>query len=207
MFSNALQTQEQLKGQNEYYSVVAEGVMLDRVYSMRYKSYSADKYIEKNSSEKFFDEYDNVPNSINFLAYHGKKAIGSMRACVYDPSKSYDVPAMDIFDKEIEENFGYDQTFVEMNKFVIDPSFQRRGGMHARFMLMGAVLDESLNRGAKAILVACRSEHVKFYQILGGKAISAEKSYPHLNFKTVLMLCTELDWSKRFLQRKLRVAA
>jgi hypothetical protein len=95
---------------------------------MRYKSYSADRYIEENSSGKFLDEYDNTSGSINFLAYQGCKAIGSMRACVYDPLKDAKVPAMEIFDKEIQDNLGYNETFVEINKFVIDPSFQRKGG-------------------------------------------------------------------------------
>lgn len=204
MLTNALPVQKNI--QNDYYSIVAKGPLLDRVYSMRYRSYSAEGYIEKNSSLKFIDEYDDKPNSVCFLAYQQTKAIGSMRACVYDPSEKSMIPVMEVFDTELRDNVGYDNIFVEMNKFVIDPSFQRKGGMHARLMLMGSVLSESLNRKASAVVVAVRMEHIRFYQLFGGKVISDVKSYPHLSFKTVLMVCTELGAADQMLKNKLRAA-
>lgn len=204
MLNTAIQAQE--NQHNDYYSVIAKGPMLDRVYSMRYRSYSAEGYIAENSSLKFIDEYDNKPDSVCFLAYQKTKAIGSMRACVYDPSKESLIPVMEVFENEIRDNIGYDNILVEMNKFVIDPTFQRRGGMHARLMLMGSVLNESISRNAKAVLVAVRPEHTRFYQIFGGKVISGIKSYPHLSFKTVLMVCNDLDLAGNILRSKLRAA-
>lgn len=124
MLTTALQTQE--KPQSDYYSVIAKGPMLDRVYSMRYRSYSAEGYIEENSSLKFIDEYDNKPNSTCFLLYHQNKAVGSMRTCVFDSSERLAVPVMDVFDEEIRNTIGYGSTFVEVNKFVIDRSLRRK---------------------------------------------------------------------------------
>lgn len=205
MLNAAIQSQQ--TQQNDYYSVIAKGPMLDRVYSMRYKSYSAEGYIKENSSQKFIDEYDDQPNSVCFLAYQKTKAIGSMRACVYDPSqKNSMVPVMEVFDEELRNNVGYDNVFVEMNKFVIDPSFQRKGGMHARLMLMGSVLNESIQRNATSVVVAVRTEHVRFYQLFGGEVISGVKSYPHLSFKTVLMVCRGLEAADKMLRNKLRAA-
>ncbi|HTF97769.1 MAG TPA: hypothetical protein VL995_16655 [Cellvibrio sp.] len=205
MLNVALKPQE--THHNDYYSVIAKGPMLDRVYGMRYRSYSADGYIKENTSQKFIDEYDDKPNSVCFLAYQQTKAIGSMRACVYDPSQENSmIPVMEVFDEELRNHVGYDNIFVEMNKFVIDPSFQRKGGMHARLMLMGSVLNESLKRNATSVVVAVRTEHIRFYQLFGGKVISDVKSYPHLSFKTVLMVCTELEAADRMLRRKLRAA-
>lgn len=204
MLSTAIQTQE--NQHNDYYSVIAKGPMLDRVYSMRYRSYSAEGYIAENSSQKFIDEYDNQPNSVCFLAYQKSKAIGSMRACVYDPSGQALIPVMEVFESEIRDHVGYDNILVEMNKFVIDPSFQRKGGMHARLTLMGSVLNESVSRNAKAVLVAVRPEHTRFYQLFGAKVISGIKSYPHLSFKTVLMVCSDLSAAGNILRSKLRAA-
>lgn len=205
MLNVALKPQE--THHNDYYSVIAKGPMLDRVYGMRYRSYSADGYIKENTSQKFIDEYDDKPNSVCFLAYQQTKAIGSMRACVYDPSQENSmIPVMEVFDEELRNHVGYDNIFVEMNKFVIDPSFQRKGGMHARLMLMGSVLNESIKRNATSVVVAVRTEHIRFYQLFGGKVISDVKSYPHLSFKTVLMVCTELEAADRMLRRKLRAA-
>lgn len=204
MLTTALKTQE--NQHSDYYSVIAKGPMLDRVYSMRYRSYSAEGYIQENSSSKFIDEYDDKSNSVCFLAYQQTKAIGSMRACVYDPSEKSMVPVMEVFDEELRNNVGYDNIFVEMNKFVIDPTFQRKGGMHARLMLMGSVLTESISRQATAVVVAVRPEHTRFYQLFGGKVISGIKSYPHLSFKTVLMVCTGLEAADQMLKSKLRAA-
>ena len=204
MLTTALQAQ--VKQHNDYYSVIAKGPMLDRVYSMRYRSYSAEGYIEENSSQKFIDEYDGQPNSICFLAYQQNKAIGSMRACVYDPSGESILPVMEVFESEIRDNVGYDNILVEMNKFVIDTSFQRKGGMHARLTLMGSVLNESVSRNAKAVLVAVRPEHTRFYKLFGAEVISGIKSYPHLSFKTVLMVCNDLDLAGNILRSKLRAA-
>lgn len=192
---------------NNYHAIVAKGPLLDRVYTMRYRSYSAEGYIAENSSRKFIDEYDNKPNSVCFLAYQQTKAIGSMRACVYDPADRISIiPVMEVFDDELRDNVGYENVFVEMNKFVIDPTFQRRGGMQARLMLMGSVLTESIKRNATSVVVAVRTEHVKFYQLFGGKVISDIKSYPHLSFKTVLMVCEDLEAADRMLRNKLRAA-
>ncbi len=193
--------------QSNYYTMIAKGPMLDRVYTMRYSSYSGQGYIKENSSRKFIDEYDGKPNSICFLAYQQTKAIGSMRACVYDPAdKDSIIPVMEVFDDELRDNVGYENVFVEMNKFVIDPTFQRKGGMQARLMLMGSVLTESIERNATSVVVAVRPEHIKFYQLFGGKVISDIKSYPHLSFKTVLMVCTDLEAADRMLRNKLRAA-
>ncbi|MDO8265649.1 MAG: GNAT family N-acetyltransferase [Candidatus Saccharibacteria bacterium] len=203
MLTNALQTQE--KPQSDYYSVIAKGPMLDRVYSMRYRSYSTEGYIEENSSLKFIDEYDNKPNSTCFLLYHQNKAVGSMRTCVFDPNERLAVPVMDVFDDEIKHNIGYDSTFVEVNKFVIDPSFQRKGGVEARMLLVGTVVEEAIRRGSSSILIAVRPAHVRFYKMLGCNPISDAKSYPHLTFKTVLMACTDIQWSRNFIRSKVNV--
>lgn len=193
------------KPQSDYHSVVAKGPMLDKVYSMRYRSYSAEGYIAENSSLKFIDEYDDKPNSTCFLLYHQDKAVGSMRTCVFDPSERLAVPAMDVFDAEIRNSIGYDSTFTEVNKFVIDPSFQRKGGSEARLLLVGTVIDEAIRRGSSSLLIAVRPAHVRFYRILGSKPISEVKPYPHLSFETVLMACTDLNWSRNFIRSRMAV--
>lgn len=203
MLTTALQTQE--KPQSDYYSVIAKGPMLDRVYSMRYRSYSAEGYIEENSSLKFIDEYDNKPNSTCFLLYHQNKAVGSMRTCVFDSSERLAVPVMDVFDEEIRNTIGYGSTFVEVNKFVIDPTFQRKGGVEARMLLVGTVVEEAIRKGSSSIVIAVRPAHVRFYKMLGCHQISDAKSYPHLSFKTVLMACTDIQWSRNFIRSKVDV--
>lgn len=204
MLSTALQPQQNPR--NDYYSITAKGPMLDRVYSMRYRSYSAEGYIEHNSSLKFIDEYDGKPNSKCFLAYHRNNVVGSIRTCVYSPAKAdLEIPIMECFGKEIKNLIGYDEVFLEPNKFVIDPQFQRRGGLQARFLLLGTAVEEAIRQEAKNIVVAVRTEHIKFYQMFGGKLASDEKSYPHLNFKTVLMICSDVKKCREFIKSKVDI--
>lgn len=203
MLTTARQSQE--KQHNDYYSVIAKGPMLDRVYSMRYRSYSAEGYIEENSSQKFIDEYDNTPNSTCFLAYHRSSVVGSIRACVFNPSQGLNIPIMECFEKEIRNSIGYDGIFLEPNKFVVDPQFQRRGGIQARFLLLGTAVEEAARQNADNIVVAVRPEHIKFYQMFGGKLASEEKSYPHLNFKTVLMICSDVTKCRDFIKSKVEI--
>lgn len=203
MLNVAIQSQK--NDHNDYRTVVAKGPMLDRVYGMRYKSYSAENYIAENSSLKFIDEYDGKPNSTCFLLYHQNKTMGSMRICEYNPQERLPVPVMEIFDDEIRANIGYDSTFVEINKFVIDPSFQRKGGVEARMLLVATMVEEAIRRGSTSMLLAVRPAHARFYKMLGCHQISDIKSYPHLSFKTVLMACTDIQWSRDFISSKINV--
>jgi hypothetical protein len=203
MLTTALQIQE--KPKSDYYNILAKGPMLDRVYSMRYRSYSTEGYIEENSSLKFIDEYDNKPNSTCFLLYNQNKAVGSIRTCVFDPLDRLAIPVMEVFDQEIRNDIGYDSTFVEVNKFVIDPSFQRKGGVEARMQLIGSAVEEVIRRNASSLLLAVRPAHVRFYKMFGCNPISDAKSYPHLSFKTVLMASTDIQWTRNFIRSKVDV--
>jgi N-acyl-L-homoserine lactone synthetase len=92
---------------------------------------------------------------------------------------------------------------MEVNRFVIEPDFQRRGGLQARFRVFERGVDMALETGAKGIIVAVRPEHVKFYRMLYGTPVSESKVYHHVKFKTVLVVCTEIERCKEFLVSKL----
>ena len=108
-----------------------------------------------------------------------------------------------IDEKEIKSSIGYSDIFTEPNKFVVDPSFQRNGGLQARFLLLGAAVEEAVQKSASAIVVAVRPEHIKFYEMFGGVLSSEAKSYPHLSFETVLMVCTNVKQCSIFIKRKI----
>ena len=186
-----------------YYSIAARNpVLLNLVYSMRYRSYSAEDYIDKNSSGKFLDEYDSMPNCTSYLTFLDKKAIGSIRACVFTPEDGLQIPAMEVFEQEIEMHLGFDEPFVEANKFVIDPDFQKHRGVKARFNVLRNIIEKAIESNAPNIITAVRAEHLKFYKMLYFVPISNSKRYPHLAFDTILMVCKDLAsvkqriWSK-----------
>lgn len=194
MLTTAVQTKQSQQSQhNDYYSVIAKGPMLDRVYSMRYRSYSGKGYIETNSSHKFMDEYDSKPNCSSFLTYYKNKTFGSIRSCVFDPSLKNTVPVMEVFGKEIGSTIGYDSTFIEANKFVIDPNFQDKAGAVARMKVYENIMNSIEENNAKYLIAGIRTEHIKFYKFMHFEVKSEERSYPHLSFKTVLVICDNIN--------------
>ncbi len=185
-----------------YRSIKAYGPLLDHVFSLRYESYSAEDYIEKNVSRRFMDEFDGTPNCDSFLVYFKKKLIGSIRSCIYSPDKEHRIPVMDVFERELKEDVGMDKTMIEANKFVVHPDFQRQGGVKARFTIYRNIIESAIREKANCIVVAVRPAHVKFYRMFYMEPVSDAKSYPHLNFQTVLMACHDIEAARDFIWSK-----
>lgn len=197
-----------LASSEEYHSIQAIGPQLDRVFTLRYRSYVAEGYIEENQSKKFMDKHDSQPSNLSFLTYKDNQLIGSLRASIYMPNSDYKIPAMDIYEEEIDSSIGKNRPLVECNKFVIDPKHQRRGGIRSRFSMFKNIIDTAERVDAAGILIAVRSEHIKFYSMLFCNPISASKRYPGLKFDTTLLLCQDIKqaknkiWSKLGLENK-----
>ncbi|MCG8416537.1 MAG: hypothetical protein MJE77_01180 [Proteobacteria bacterium] len=168
---------------------------------MRYLSYSADDYIEKNDAKIFRDEFDLKPNCQSYLTYYEGTAIGSIRSCTYQPGKEYDIPVFDVFINEIKDSIGLADTIIEANKFVVDPAFRKRGGAQARFSIYKNITDSIDDNDAKYLVAGVRAEHVKFYRLLNFEQASEERAYPHVNFKTVLMICKDVQAFKNFIDQ------
>lgn len=189
-----------------YQCVEAKGPLLDKVYSLRYQSYSEKEYIKMHSSKLFIDEYDNRSFVKSYLAYCRNDVIGSIRICEYDPDIQNSVPALEMYRDELEEEIGLNNRFVEANRFVIKPSYQKKLGMEARFTIFQSVVDSALLVDAKAIVIAVREEHVGFYKILKCFPISSSKKYHGVNFNTVLLSCTDIVKAKSVINRVLKKA-
>lgn len=190
------------KSRPRYTSVLADGPLRDTVFELRYRAYIAENYIEANATMRFFDEFDHQQNCFSYLAYSGEELLGSIRSCVYRPKESLPIPVMEVFHDELGSEVGYDRSFVEANKFVVSPEFQRRGGIRARFQLYRNIVETAIIEEADRIVVAVRPEHVKFYKMLYFSPISDIKSYPHLKFKTVLLACYNMTALKAFIWSK-----
>lgn len=178
-----------LRHKEVYYTEKAVGPKLDKVFSLRYRSYVADRYIKENNSRKFMDNYDSFPTCRSYLLYENRRAIASMRSCIYNPTDDYSVPCLEVFKDEIRSAIGLDDVFVEANKFVVDPEYQSKRGRRVRMLLFSTVVGETQSSLAKNVVVAVRPEHIKFYSRFNCEQISDVKRYPNLSFDTVLMVC------------------
>jgi hypothetical protein len=184
-----------------YNSIKANGPMLDAVALLRYESYRAQHYIPPNGASRFMDEYDKKSNCTSYLTYRGVDLIGSIRCCVYTPSLLQTVPAMEIFHQEIADQIGFQTAFLEVNKFVVRREFQHRGGIGAKFALYSNVIDAVDDSGSSCVIVAIRPEHQRFYRRMFYLPISDEKLYPGLSFRTVLMVCRDLEPAREYIHR------
>ena len=188
-----------------YRNLTAEGPLLHTVFGLRYESYVEQGYISKNTNKLFMDEYDSRPSCTSFLTLHNNNPIGSIRCCIYNPDDERPVPIMEVFDKEIAHTIGYDNPFMELNKLVVSPAFQRQGGVEARFMILENAARHALEKGIKCGVIAVRDEHVRYYHALFGfKQASESKSYPLLNFKTTLMYTNNPSRILRRLDKRLK---
>ncbi|WP_086932908.1 N-acyl amino acid synthase FeeM domain-containing protein [Agarilytica rhodophyticola] len=201
---------------NEYSNQRAYGPLLDTVFRLRYQSYSTEGFIKANDSKLFFDEFDDKPNCTSYLTFYKEsykeghrehyqeRAIASIRSCMYTPGSDQTIPIMEVFEKEIDNSIGLDNTMLEINKFVIAPHFQRRGGITARFMVYANVVNAALDQGAKYLVAAVREEHIQYnHSMFGFELASEPRSYPHLKFKTALMVCDDIERVRRRLDKKL----
>ncbi len=134
-----------------------------------------------------------MPNSTSYLTYFEKKAIGSIRACIYKPEEQLSIPVMDVFEEELKNSVGFDHVMIEANKFVIDPSFQKRRGIKARFGIYSNIANSVLENKAQHLVAAVRPAHLKFYRKYYFETASEIKAYPHLKFKTVLIICKNIN--------------
>ncbi len=190
----------------EYQNIIAKGPLLDTVYRLRYESYSEQNYIDKNDTKLFIDEFDSKPNCTSYLTLHNHTPIGSIRSCLYDPSTARPAPIMEVFEDEIGQQIGYDKAFMEFNKFVVSPEFQRQGGVVARFMIVENVARAAQQAGVNFLVIAVREEHLKYYNaVFGFEQASDVKSYPHLSFKTALMVTDDIPRFRRRLDRRLKI--
>lgn len=181
-----------------YTSVKANDHLLDHVFSIRYESYSSDGFIEKNPLKRFTDEYDLMPNCTSYLTYHQKRPMGSIRLCRYSPLANFKVPVMDIYKREIEQEIGFDKSFLEANRFVIHPDYQRKGGIQARFSVYRNIITEADKAHTHCVLAAVREEHVRFYRMVNFTPISDVRTYHGVKFGTILMACFDLERSREF---------
>ncbi|MFC1617275.1 hypothetical protein ACFL2K_03545, partial [Candidatus Margulisiibacteriota bacterium] len=174
------------------------------IYSIRYQAYLGNNSIKKQENPFFQDKYDQKDNCRPYLCYLNKKPISSIRSCIYLPEKSWlEIPALDVFPEEIEKHIGLNKIFVESNKFTLLPGYQNKQIMNM-ICLFKNIMKNAIEYKADYIITAVRARHIRFYEKMFFSPISEEKSYPHLNFKTVLLSCDFRRYYEQFYEESKR---
>ena len=160
--------------------------MRNIVYRLRYRAYTA-AGVELQSNDGYFsDKFDDCPNCVSHVLVQNGTVIGSIRAnrCT---GENESVGAQEAYTNEIAAAIGAGQTYVESNRFVVAPDFDKRSLVPLKTLFRGIALHAALI-DADWIITAVRARHVAFYQrILQMEQLSKPKPYPLLTGEFALM--------------------
>lgn len=168
---------------------------LNRAFALRYRAYLEVGSIEENEQKLLYDEYDFLPNARVFLVWYEGKAVATVRSCVYsDAYRWLPTEALTYFPTDITSELGAKTRYLESNRFAVDPDFQGRQSLYARFLLFRA---HGLNAGVHDcgyIMTSVRSNHVAFYQrFLGLNPISSGEARVEWAHADVALLANETE--------------
>lgn len=172
------------------------------VYTLRYNSYIADNSIEPNASGLFKDNFDNLENTQSYLTYKDNELIGTIRTCVYNPSKGWtQTPSLLNYKDDIKKHIGLNKVIVESSRFCIKPEYRKKSTT-SKLYLFKNIFNKAKEHEADYIITTVKSSQQKLYKSMFFKTISKEKPYPGVNFKTVLMTCNIKDVYKKYNDNK-----
>ena len=160
--------------------------MREIVYRLRYRAYT-DAGVKLHRDDGIFpDKFDRCRNCISHVLLQNGIVIGSIRAnrctCADDS-----VGAQEAYADDIAAAIGTGQTYVESNRFVVDPDVSNKSLAPLRCLFRGIVLHAALI-DADWVITAVRTRHIAFYRrILGMEQLSEPKPYPLLTGEFALM--------------------
>ncbi len=173
---------------NEFtYQLCKDKTDLETVGKLRYQCYLSVDAIKENPDKIFLDRYDGLPNSKSVMIFEHNKIVASLRASIYHPEMQYtQAPSLETFKEEVSYHLGLDKVIVDSNRLVINSDktdSKTFFKLPFRFMVLNLQKYDS-----DYLITAVRKRHAPLYQrYLMMEPISNAKSFPGVNFETVLM--------------------
>lgn len=161
-------------------------------FALRYRNYVEHGHIPRNVERLFYDRYDALPNAVTFGVHAGDTLVGSIRGCVYMPSRGWhSLPAKDAYATAFAQVSEARDVLIEWNRFVVDETLARSSEVHAALWACVAWFGERMPRALH--LAAVRGPHEKYYERFGFSRVSAPSLYPGTTFDASLMVmdCAE----------------
>lgn len=164
---------------------------MDKVYRLRYECYHRRGAIPANSTERFSDAFDQLPNHFSYLvsstgpASETPEALGTVRISVVRPDLGWtDSPGGKVFGDHPAFQAISAESYVEASRLCFLPQ-ARRDVLYLLVANMVALADFY----EAAWLVACpRVEHSRIYQrMFGFRPLAEPRQYFGVNFQTELL--------------------
>jgi hypothetical protein len=168
-------------------SVVTDERQLLDAFALRYQNYVEHGHIPRNAERLFYDRYDALPNTATFGVHAGDTLVGSIRGCVYMPSRGWcSLPAKDAYATAFAKVSEARDVLIEWNRFVVDETLARSSEVHAALWSCVAWFGDRMPRALH--LAAVRGPHEKYYERFGFSRVSAPSLYPGTTFEASLMV-------------------
>ena len=168
---------------------------MNKAFQVRYCAYLEVNSIPENEEGLLYDEYDFQANARVFLVWYQGKAVATVRSCIYSDSYTW-VPteAVTYFQEDIHGQLGAETRILESNRFAVDPSFQGRQSLFARFLLFRAHGLNAAVHQCTYIMTSVRAHHAAFYQrFLGLEPISTHTCFVEWADAEVTLLANPTD--------------
>lgn len=159
-------------------------------FHLRYRAYLAVDAISGNPEELLYDEYDFQDNARIFLVWFRGKPVATVRSCVFSDRYNWlPTEGVNYFRESLEQKLGDNTRLLESNRFAVDPDFQGRQSLVARFLLFRAHGLNAAAHNCSHIITSVRDNHRAFYlRFLGMPAFSENPIYiPWANAEVYLL--------------------
>lgn len=165
-------------------------------FALRHLSYLADGHIDPKPTGLFSDPFDDEPNCETIVLYKARRPVASVRVCVADieedPSIASQIPAGQVFPKEIERLVAESsdppvRRVIEINRLVRHPDHETDHGLvFVLFRLAGYMI---VHYDVDLVLSCVRRNHLPFYRRLRFQPIAGPRTYHGVKFASHLMGC------------------
>lgn len=158
-----------------------------RVRALRYEALAGRGEIARAEERGHADAHDIGLNSSTFLLTRNGRAVGSTRSSVSAPNRRWTLPAMEVFNREIQSAIGLESKVVEASLMVVDPGTS----VDRRIVLFHLLKAHMLHCGAECadwFVTTVRDTEIGFYRrMLDMEILSGAESCPGMAAPRVLM--------------------
>ena len=158
-----------------------------RTRALRYEALASRGDIVPAEERCHADSHDLALNSSTFLLARHGRAVGSTRSSVSAPNRRWTLPAMEVFNREIQASIGLEATVVEASLMVVDPATS----VDRRLVLLHLLKAHMLHCGCECadwFITTVRDTEIGFYRrMLNMEILSGAESCPGMAAPRVLM--------------------
>ncbi|MBV6653247.1 MAG: hypothetical protein KI786_05805 [Mameliella sp.] len=137
---------------------------LTAVFKLRYEAYRAGDLIAPNNEQKFYDAYDEQPNTQLLGVWRNGECIGAVRTMVYSSYFNWQFTSLlDTHQDSISKNTSENSSLIESSRFAIAPDLSVRSSRVVMGMIFRALELAQITHNVQYAIATVRVSHQAFY--------------------------------------------